>query len=489
MPEAGAGPLDFGKTWVFFWPLALSGIIMSAGQPVVQAGLARLPSPELTLAAYGVAFYVALLLEAPIVMLLVTATALVRDERTYRFTRNATFLFCVGVVSATAAVALWMPLYNLVFLKLLSFPADVARAARPGLMALIPWAGAVGIRRYYQGILIRFGQTRVVSYGSMVRLAVMILALIPGVIYLPAHGVLVGGLALLAGVVADMMVALFFARRLLMQHVLPAISDEATDAGLKLVPFFAFFMPLIMTTALRFVGRPLMLSGIARSHEPVLALAAFPVALGTLQMFSGFVQMLQQVAVALVKDAHSFGVVRRFALTVTAACTGMVALIAFTPLGNLYHGVAIGLEGPALAMANVSLRLVVLAAGLTALQSYYQGLMIRRRRTIAVNAAAVGNVVLLVGAINLVAMNTSWPGHLIAGVIFPLALALEVGILYVWCRPMMREMTLEAEVTGTPEAAAAAAAAEGRERRAEAAAAPGVAATVAGRERRAEAAG
>ncbi|MDP2871493.1 MAG: hypothetical protein Q8P31_03035 [Bacillota bacterium] len=457
MPEAGAGPLDLKKTWVFFWPLALSGIIMSAGQPVVQAGLARLPSPELTLAAYGVAFHVALLLEAPIVMLLVTATALVRDERTYRFTRNATFLFCVGVVFSTGAVALWMPLYNLVFQRLLSFPADVAQAARPGLIALIPWAGAVGIRRYYQGILIRFGQTRVVSYGSMVRLATMVIAMIPGVVLLPEHGVLVGGLALLAGVVADMLVALFFARRLLMQHVLPAVSDEATDAGLKVMPFLAFFTPLILTTALRFVGRPLMLSGIARSHEPVLALAAFPVALGTLQMFSGFVQMLQNVGVALVKDAQSFAVVRRFALIVTAVCTGLVALVAFTPLGNLYHGVAIGLEGPALAMANVSLRLIVLAAGLTALLSYLQGLMIRRGRTVAVNAAALGNVILLVAAVNLVAINTSWPGHLIAGVIFPLALVVEVGILYVWCRPIAREIT------------AAAPAAAAQQRRAEAA--------------------
>lgn len=38
-------------------------------------------------------------------------------------------------------------------------------------------------------------------------------------------------------------------------------------------------------------------------------------------------------------------------------------------------------------------------------------------------------------------INTSWPGHLIAGVIFPLALVVEVGILYVWCRPVAREIT------------------------------------------------
>ena len=392
------------------------------------------------MAAYGVAFYVAMLLEAPIVMLLVTATALVRDEHTYRFTRNAMWLFCAGVVLTSAAVALWTPLYDLVFLRLLGFPTDVAQAARPGLIALIPWAGAVGIRRYYQGILIRFGRTKVVSWGSMVRLATMVVALVIGIAVLPEHGVLVGGLALLAGVVADMMMATFFARRLLMQHVLPAESDEATPAGLRMIPFLAFFAPLIMTTALRFVGRPLMLSGIARSHEPILALAAFPVATGTLQMFSGFVQMLQQVTVAQIRDAQSATVVRRFVTLVTAGCTALVALVAFTPLANLYHGQAIGLEGQVLAMTNVSLRLLVPAAGLLAVVSYFQGLMIRRSRTMAVNLAALGNVVLLVGGINLLAANTLWPGHLIAGVVYSAALLVEVAVLYIWCRPIMREL-------------------------------------------------
>lgn len=443
MPRTDSSPLTLGKTWAFFWPLALSGIIMSAGQPVVQAGLARLPDPELTLAAYGVAFYVALLLEAPIVMLLVTATALVRDERTYRFTRNAMWMFCIGVVATSAAVALWQPLYDLVFLRLLGFPADVASAARPGLIALIPWAGAVGVRRYYQGVLIRFGQTKVVSIGSVVRLATMVVALLVGIALLPQHGVMVGGLALLAGVIADMFVAVFFARRLLLQHVLPAESDEAQPAGLKMIPFLAFFIPLIMTTALRFIGRPLMLSGIARSYEPMLALAAFPVATGTLQMFSGFVQMLQQVTVAQIKDAQSAQVVQRFVLMVTAGCTALVALVAFTPLANLYHGQAIGLEGAVLSMANVSLRLIVPAAGLTALQAYLQGLMIRQSRTMTVNIAAIGNVILLVGGINLIAINTSWPGHIIAGVVFPAALLLEVAVLYVWCRPIIRRLRLE----------------------------------------------
>jgi len=436
--------LDLRRTWAFFWPLALSGIMMSAGQPLVQAGLARLDSPELVLAAYGLAFYVAVLLEAPIIMLLPVATALVEDEVSYRFTRNIMIWINILLTLLTAAVALWTPLYGYVFERLLAFPADVSAAARPGLIALLLWPAVIGVRRYYQGILVRFGRTAVVSWGSAARLAAMVVALLVGIQLFPSYGILVGSATLMAGVIADMGVAVIAARRLLLGRVLPAEAQDGSKAGRALPAFLAFFTPLALTSALRVVGRPLMLSGIAKSYQPVLALAAFPVALSTMQLLSGYLQMMQQVAVALVKDGASFLVVRRFVGRVGLACTAGLAVVALSPVGGWYHGRVIGLEGQVLAMANASLRLLVIAPMLVAVQSYYQGLMIRAGRTIAVQVAALGNLLLLVLGINFLAAETTVLGHLIAAAVFPLALGLEVAVLYRWCRPLERQLAISA---------------------------------------------
>ncbi len=437
-PSAG-GHLTLRKVWSFFWPLALSGIIMSIGQPVVQACLARLSDPELTLAAYSVSLSAGMFLHAPVVMLFATATALVRDERTYRFTRDAMLVCCFAVAAFSAAVTLSPPLFDLMFLRVMGFSPAVAAAARPGLVAMIPWAIPIGVRRYYQGILVRFGGTQVVSIGSAIRLATTIVVVLIGVVVAPAQGVLVGGLAVVAGVTADMLVALVFARRLLMRRVLPAEAEDTAPAGLRAGAFVKFYAPLFMTTTVRQIGRPLMLAAIARSHDPLLALAAFPVALATMQLFSEFTQMLQQVTVAKARDAHSAGVVQRFVLLTAGVATGLLALVALTPLAGFYHGSVIGLKEATLGMANVALRLLVPVVGLASLQAYFSGLLILKGQTLAVNLSAICNMVLMVGGINLLAGATAWPGHLIGGSMFTCGMLIEAALLGRSSWPSVRE--------------------------------------------------
>ena len=65
---------------------------MGLEQPAIAAVIARLPDPKVQLGAYGsVVFPIALLIEAPIIMLLAASTELSRDRARYatvvRYTR------------------------------------------------------------------------------------------------------------------------------------------------------------------------------------------------------------------------------------------------------------------------------------------------------------------------------------------------------------------------------------------------------------------
>ncbi|MGD8396518.1 MAG: hypothetical protein PVF43_13705, partial [Candidatus Eiseniibacteriota bacterium] len=71
---APLGVRHVAATW---WPLAASWLLMGVELPLVSAVLARFPDPEIHLAAYGgIVFPLALLIEAPIIMLLAASTAL-----------------------------------------------------------------------------------------------------------------------------------------------------------------------------------------------------------------------------------------------------------------------------------------------------------------------------------------------------------------------------------------------------------------------------
>src|SRR5690606_5323550 len=69
-----------GEVFRSWLPLATSWLVMGLELPIVSAVMARLADPEINLAAYGgVTMPIALLIEAPIMMLLSASTALGRD--------------------------------------------------------------------------------------------------------------------------------------------------------------------------------------------------------------------------------------------------------------------------------------------------------------------------------------------------------------------------------------------------------------------------
>jgi len=91
MSEIKNSPSEISMRHIFdtWWPLAASWLLMGAELPLLSAVIARLENPKIHLAAYGgVVFPLALLIEAPIIMLLAASTALSKDMASYRLVRR-----------------------------------------------------------------------------------------------------------------------------------------------------------------------------------------------------------------------------------------------------------------------------------------------------------------------------------------------------------------------------------------------------------------
>ncbi len=73
------------RTIALFWaPLAATWLMMGVEAPFLAAVIARHPDATFNLAAYGVAYAFAILTEAPVIMLMSAATALVQDGHSFR---------------------------------------------------------------------------------------------------------------------------------------------------------------------------------------------------------------------------------------------------------------------------------------------------------------------------------------------------------------------------------------------------------------------
>ena len=175
---------------------------MGAELPMVTAVVARMPAEEVHLAAYGsVVFPVALLVEAPIIMLLAASTALCTDRVAYRKLLRFTTLAGASLTAVHAAIA-FTPLFDVVARDVLGVPQAVVEPARTGLAILLPWSWAIGYRRFQQGILIRLERSRDVGLGTLARLATNATVLAVG--YRAGWpGIVVGTSAISAGVVAE----------------------------------------------------------------------------------------------------------------------------------------------------------------------------------------------------------------------------------------------------------------------------------------------
>jgi len=63
------------KIFKFWLPLAGTWLMMSIEGPFIAAIIARLADPKFNLAAYGVAFSFALIIEAPVIMMMTASTS------------------------------------------------------------------------------------------------------------------------------------------------------------------------------------------------------------------------------------------------------------------------------------------------------------------------------------------------------------------------------------------------------------------------------
>ena len=66
---------------LFLGPLVFTGMMMTTDTPIINAALARLPHPEEALAAFVVAFALAMVYEAPHIMMIEAGTTLATNTR------------------------------------------------------------------------------------------------------------------------------------------------------------------------------------------------------------------------------------------------------------------------------------------------------------------------------------------------------------------------------------------------------------------------
>lgn len=377
--------------FLFWLPLAAQWLMMAVELPFLAAVIARTPDPAFNLAAYGVAFAFAILVESPVIMLMSAATALVEDAQSYRRLRN----FANALNAASTALLLLVlvpPVHQLLMGTLLGLPQPVTDLVYGALWLLLPWPAAIGYRRFLHGVLIRSGRTRLVAYGTVLRLAGMAGSGLLLLVFTDVPGAWLGAVALSAGVSVEALATRAMAR----WAVREVLSRE--EAGVSHGPpgyseIARFYYPLALTSFIGLTVQPMLTFFMARSPSPVESLAVFPVVHSLTFVFRSAGFSFQEVVIALAgRRFEHVGVLFRFGLGLMLASSGALALVAFTGLAVAWFETVSGLTRELAGFAIAPTRASVALPALAVLLAFQHGLLVRGRMTGAVTLATACEV-------------------------------------------------------------------------------------------------
>jgi len=421
--EINDDTLNYKKIFLLWVPLAAMWLMMGIEMPLINAVIARLAYAKANLAAFGVTLALALIIESPIIQLLAAGTALADSKKNYK--RLMTFMHILGfTLTALHLILALTPLYSLILEHVIRVPADIIPMSNKAFLWMFPWTAAVGYRRLWQGVLIRYGKTKVIPFTMITRLIATSIVLFSGFFIKNISGAEIGGIALSFGVITGAVSSYIFLRPLVKEF-----SDDEKTEFLSWNKLLRFYYPLALTNFMTFIVRPVMSFGIARAAFPLESLAIWPVVTSLMFLFRSMALAYQEVAVSLLKKVSDIIPLSRFASYLGLVLAVIFIFIAGTPLSNLWYKYAAGLENDLLQLTRIPTLIVSIVPTLTGLISWYRGILIYKNKTSVIANAVLLNSIILLTIILAGPYLVDVSGAIIAAVAYMFSMLIEAIFL------------------------------------------------------------
>ncbi len=192
-----------------------------------------------------------------------------------------------------------------------------------------------------------------------------------------------------------------------------------------------FLLPLMLTTFVKEFGGQVLNGGMARMPRATETLASFGLAWGITTFLLSPLLQVRNLGLVLVDGRRALRKVQWVVLASALALAGTMALLAFTRVGVWLVEDLHGLDPTLSSLALLALGWLAPLPVLSGVLGFYQGILVRMRRTGVVSAATMANI-----GVSVVTTFALWAAPFVraAPIVLPLAvtylgLAVELGIV------------------------------------------------------------
>lgn len=374
------------KILKFWLPLSATWLMMSVEGPFLTAVIARMSNPEFNLAAYGVAFSFALIIESPVIMMMSASIALVRDR--YSFLKLRNFVYSVNILITLFIIILVIPpVFYFITLNLMKLPQQVAVLTHKAVILLIPWPAAIGYRRFYQGIMISSNATRRVAYGTVIRMLTMFIVSITLITFFDLDGVLIGASALSSGVIMEALASRFMVSKFV-KNVKQKFGNDISH-NLSYQEIVKFYYPLALTSFISLGIHPVVTFFMGRSDRALESLAVLPVLNSLVFFFRSFGLSYQEVGIALMGENDHYIKLKNFAVVLGIAVVAGLGLVSFTPLSEVWFQRVAGLSPTLSEFSKFPLMLYTIFPATTVIINFQRAILVYSRKTEPITYATI----------------------------------------------------------------------------------------------------
>lgn len=440
----------YGGLLRFFIPLAIMPMMISMTHTIINASLARLPLPEMSIAIFTVVKSITNIANAPTIMSRQLIVSLIDSKKNYRYVRKFVWIMAFVLFGIILLFGL-TSLGNFLLEDLIGIKDPKAVELAKSALVITSFLPIVVLfRNVYQGMATALKRTNIVIPGVLLRLILITTFLWWVVRTEVLTGVMAGSIAWIVGIAIEGLFIFGFILYFYKSPVQAAGEMPDHDQGdLNFLKVFKFFSPLALMILLTKVLQPIIQSGIARGQSPTKSLAAYGVAWTLVFLFSGSLRMLNQLSMVYtekVNDANWYKV-KRFSIMVGVVISIVMIISALTPIGYFLLHRVIAVSDVVTKLAQQTMLAFSIYPIIRAFRESYWGVLMKQRTTKVIARAKTANLIIvslvIFIALGLFSLSTSIPAAVVGAIAFTLGELLET--IVIWRSTIKEEKCILAE--------------------------------------------
>ncbi|MFW5992057.1 MAG: hypothetical protein ACOCQN_02585 [Halanaerobiaceae bacterium] len=387
--------ISFWSIFKFFLPLGATPFMIGLTHSIINAALARLQFPELSIAIFTVSKSLVAIVSMPTLLSLQLVLTFADNLKSFKKTFKFILIMGATLLSILLLIA-YTPLGKWILVTF--FELTETRQLNFAYMALhiACFLPVVQLsRNTFQGLALSLKKTKMLLPGIFMRLLSISIFLwwVIRTGFLP--GIVAGSLAWIVGIGIEGIFIFLILRYNYgsINNTIVKLPDKNHEPP-TFTHLLHFFIPLGIMMSMTSLLQPVIQGNIARSSRPTISLAAYGVSWSIVALLTGPLTRLHQLSIVFLKEGdEDWSKIKLFSLSLGFAISAIVITTAITPLGNLVFQNIMGISAELTEIARNVLLAFSLFPIICSLRESYWGLLMKQRTTSIIGAAKVSNLV------------------------------------------------------------------------------------------------